>query len=360
MSARSFFVARGTMQARARMRGLSLIELMIAMTISLIVLAAVGWVYQGTMQTYRSHDAISRLQEGARYAFEVIGRDLRMAGSAGCGYQTSKNVLTDIDTEWYKDFFRRPISSVNQDGTADEDTEFSDALRILQADVTREYIVDSHSNVGGQFNLTAANDFSEGQLLLATDCNHAAVFQASSGAGEMTIGHIAGGENDTGDLGNTYMKGSRVYKLKAVDYYVAENAAGVPSLFRQTPQGAAAALTPEELVEGVEDLRVTFGVDTSDPKDGQADYYDDEKADFPYVSGEWISDDTHVDLGADEAARWSRVVSVRISLLMRTVEDRVIPTPQAYTYNGVEVAAADAKDRRLRKVFTHVIKLRNR
>jgi type IV pilus assembly protein PilW len=360
MSATSLFAARGTMRARAHMRGLSLIELMIAMTISLIVLAAVGWIYQGTMQTYRSHDAISRLQEGARYAFEIIGKDLRMAGSAGCGYQNSKNVLTDIDTEWYKDFFRRPISSVNQDGTADSDTEFSDALRILRADVTREYIVDSHSNVGGQFTLTDENDFDTGQLLLATDCNHAAVFQASSGAGEATIGHLAGGENDTGDLGNTYLKGSRVYKLKAVDYYVDENAAGVPSLFRQTPQGAAADLTPEELVEGVEDLRVTFGIDTSDPMDGQADYYDDEKAEFPYVSGDWLSDPAHAALGVTEEARWRRVVSVRISLLMRTAEDRVIPTPQAYTYNDVEVTAADAKDRRLRKVFTHVIKLRNR
>jgi type IV pilus assembly protein PilW len=359
MSDTSFVVGRSAMQLRTRMRGLSLIELMIAMTISLIVLAGVGWVYQGTMQTYRSHDALSRLQEGARYAFEIIGRDLRMAGSAGCGYRTTKNVLSD-DTAWYKDFFRRPISSVNKNGTVGEDTELSDALRILQADVTREYIVDSHNNAGAQFVLTDANDFSEGQLLLATNCDHAAVFQASGGAGTDSIDHAAIGENATGDLGQTYAAGSRVYKLKAVDYYVAQNAAGVPSLFRQSPQGASATLTAEELVEGVEDLRVTYGVDTSDPKDGQADFYDaeDPSKDFPYVSGDWISADNT--LGADEEERWKRVVSVRISLLMRTAEDRVIPTKQKYTFNGSEVAVADVPDRRLRKVFTHVIRLRNR
>jgi type IV pilus assembly protein PilW len=54
-------------------------------------------------------------------------------------------------------------------------------------------------------------------------------------------------------------------------------------------------------------------------------------------------------------------MSVRISLLMRTLEDNVVPEPQTYRYN---LDPADdsitATDRRLRKVFTHVIKMRNR
>ena len=78
--------------SRARMRGLSLIELMIATTISLVILAAVGWVYQGTSQTYRSHDALARMQEGARYAFELMSKDLRMAGVAGCPYPSVRPV----------------------------------------------------------------------------------------------------------------------------------------------------------------------------------------------------------------------------------------------------------------------------
>ena len=63
-------------------------------------------------------------------------------------------------------------------------------------------------------------------------------------------------------------------------------------------------------------------------------------------------------LGATAQEKWARVVSVRISLLMRTVEDNVIPDEQTYAYNGV--TDIEAADRRLRKVFTHVIQMRNR
>lgn len=358
MSATAPSSKRGSMRLAARMAGLSLIELMIAMTISLVVLAAVGWIYQGTMRTYRTQDAISRMQEGARYAFEVIGKDLRMAGTAGCSYQTNTNVLTSYQTDWYKNLFEKPISSLEQDGAAGEVTEFSDALSVLRADVGHEYIVSSDDSGTATFTLTAApQGVAAGQLMVATDCNHAAVFQASAVAGS-TITHAASGLNSSQNLGTTYAAGSRLYRLSAVQYYVANNAAGVPSLFRLEPEGAAATLTPEELVEGVEDLQVTFGVDSSATPDGTADYYTADPAfpGIPYLTGAWIDSDAA--LGANAKERWARVVSVRISLLMRSVEDRVVPVKQHYNFNGT--TDITAPDLRLRKVFTHVIKLRNR
>jgi type IV pilus assembly protein PilW len=361
MSITDKFVVRDALQTRARMRGLSLIELMIATTISLIVLAAVGWIYQGTMQTYRSHDAISRLQEGARYAFEVMGRDVRMAGATGCSRLSEANVFND-KAEWYGNLFERPLESVNfsAGAAAGDINDMSDALRVLTVDVAREYIVDSH--VGSTFTLTADHDVSDGQLMLATNCNHAALFQASA-ADDATISHDTGGVpgNSIAELGKegaaiAFAKGSRLYKMNAVTYYVAQNAAGVPSLFRTIPTGSEATPTAEELVEGVEDMRVTFGVDDSVPADGQVDFHDSETAGSPYVSGDFVNTDAA--LGATVQERWNRVMSVRISLLMRSVEDRVIAEPQVYKFNGDD--AIDAPDRRLRKVFTHVIKLRNR
>src|SRR5690349_4677422 len=87
----------------SQMKGLTLLELMIAMTLGLVIVAAVGWIYVRTTQTYRLQDSAARLQEGARYAFELISNDLRMAGSAGCSYQTSADVLNT--TVWYKNLF---------------------------------------------------------------------------------------------------------------------------------------------------------------------------------------------------------------------------------------------------------------
>src|SRR5262245_33194165 len=130
-----------TPMLRSRMTGLTLVELMIAMTLGLISVAAVGWVYLGTMQTYRTHDAMSRLQEGARHAFELIGKDLRMTGVTGCSYSTTMNVL-NTSTNQYRNLFLQPIISSAKNGAGD--TTYSDALTVLRADVSREYIVSAH------------------------------------------------------------------------------------------------------------------------------------------------------------------------------------------------------------------------
>jgi len=334
------------------MKGLSLIELMIAMTLGLATVAAVGWVYLGTMKTYRAHDASSRIQEGARHAFELIGKDLRMTGTVGCPYATQTNVITNYGTEWYADLFDQPLISIEQDATdVGEVNEFSDAVSILRADVSKEFIVQNHDSVAMTFTLPADHGIQDGELMVVTDCSHAAVFQAT-GPTSTTVGHSPGGTpgNSSGVLGATYTPGSRLYRLKAVTYYIAPNAAGVPSLFRLVPTGSSATPTPEELVEGVEDLQVTYGADTDSPKNGVVDL----------VGGVGYITATDVDslAGVDVPEKWGRVVSVRVSLLMSTAEDRIVATSQTYAYNGG--SAITAPDLRMRKVFTHVIKLRNR
>jgi len=66
--------------ASGRQAGLTLVEIMIALTLGLIVLLAVGSIYLGSRQTYRVQEDNARLQEAGRYALEVIGRSIRQAG----------------------------------------------------------------------------------------------------------------------------------------------------------------------------------------------------------------------------------------------------------------------------------------
>ena len=61
--------------------GFSLVELMIAITLGLIVLLAVGSIYVGSRQTYRVQEDNARIQEAGRYALEVLGRSIRQAGA---------------------------------------------------------------------------------------------------------------------------------------------------------------------------------------------------------------------------------------------------------------------------------------
>jgi type IV pilus assembly protein PilW len=84
-------------------------------------------------------------------------------------------------------------------------------------------------------------------------------------------------------------------------------------------------------------MRVTYGVDTGG----------DEYADA-YVNAAGVTD-------------WSRVVSVRVSLLIKSNEDFVTDTPVPVTFvDGTVVNNGANADRRLRLVFSTTVGLRNR
>jgi type IV pilus assembly protein PilW len=96
----------------------------------------------------------------------------------------------------------------------------------------------------------------------------------------------------------------------------------------------------EEIVEGVENMQITYGVDTDAIMDGTANRY------LPAAS-----------FAPTGASDWARVVSVRISLLLASAEDGMTDSPQSYNFNGGIVTSAD---RRLYQVMTTTLTLRNR
>lgn len=65
----------------SRQVGLTLVEIMVALTVGFIVVAAIGSIYLSSRQTYRVQEDNARLQEAGKYALEVIGRSLRQAGA---------------------------------------------------------------------------------------------------------------------------------------------------------------------------------------------------------------------------------------------------------------------------------------
>jgi len=69
-----------------RQTGLTLVELMVSLGLGLLLVSAVGSVYLGSTQTFRTSQESSRIQETGRYAFDVIGRSLRHAGYAPMNY----------------------------------------------------------------------------------------------------------------------------------------------------------------------------------------------------------------------------------------------------------------------------------
>ncbi|MGD8940279.1 MAG: prepilin-type N-terminal cleavage/methylation domain-containing protein, partial [Gammaproteobacteria bacterium] len=64
--------------------GMTLIEIMIALTLGLVLTGGVIQLFLTSKQTFRMNQAMSAVQESGRFALDNISRDLRMAGFQGC------------------------------------------------------------------------------------------------------------------------------------------------------------------------------------------------------------------------------------------------------------------------------------
>lgn len=356
--------------------GFTLVELMISITLGLILVAGVAYTYLGNRAAFRQQDGLARMQEGARYAFEVLDFDIRMTGFTGCTASTTANVLNP-STEGYGNLFSQPLTGFEA-GVSTFPTSIAtsrlqgDALTVLRANTANEYIVNTHNAPSAQFDLKSTHDLKQGEILVVTDCKHAATFQMTNVNDNNTIDEIVHNEGSVVVPGNctkgfgltmagvpdcasangvayAYPEGSRIFRLSGNTYFIGTNAAGQPALFRQalTQSGGNATTIPEELVEGVEDMQITYGVDRSTPADNIVDIY---------VAANLVTDAATP--GATDADKWRRVLSAKVSLLMRSIENNVTTEPQTYTYNNAAPTAQ--ADRRLRKVFTTTIAVRNR
>lgn len=67
-----------------KQKGLSLIELMVAILVSMILLLGVVELFLNTFRTDRTHTELSRVQESGRVAMELVTREVRRAGYQGC------------------------------------------------------------------------------------------------------------------------------------------------------------------------------------------------------------------------------------------------------------------------------------
>ena len=69
--------------AVSRQRGVTLVELMIAMLVGLFLMGGVFFVFERTKQTYRYQNGLSQVQEQGRFAIGFLTTSLRVAGFPG-------------------------------------------------------------------------------------------------------------------------------------------------------------------------------------------------------------------------------------------------------------------------------------
>jgi type IV pilus assembly protein PilW len=329
---------------------------MVAMAISLILFAGAVGIYLSSKSTYVDNDRLARLQDAGRIALDLVARDIRNAGYHGCvrldgGRFT--NVLNGGAGSMLFDF-RFPVTGWDHAAGAwssgGNGAPYSAAI-VPSATAGSDIVaIRGPFRVNQNLRLTAGTTAltsdllvnppdpslnpATGDLMMVTDCEYTSVFQVSSfdtvtGA----IRHVAGGTpgNVSNQLGSAFTPAGQVLPLRTVIYYVRPSGTGSgPALWRRVNRGAA-----EELIEGVERLQLTYGIDTN--TDGLVDRFENARL---------ITD-------------WRQVVSVRISMLVRTPTEEGTMLDTA-TYEMLDAGAfGPANDRRQRALFETTVSLRN-
>lgn len=374
--------------------GLSLVELMVALAISTVILIALVQVFVNSRLIYNTDEGIARLQENGRFAMEFLARDIRMAGNMGClgNIPSDPTELENITANFVVNSTISPIFDLARGGI--EGFEFngtgpggtyslpalypatlvsntvpalntallasavagSDVLVLRFMDGEGVPLVPPYTDAAQVF-AAQPNDIEDNQILIATDCKRVAIFQAtgvSASGGQTNISHASGGTP-----GNTcpnwgvggckradFEKGGQLARFNTMVYYVGIGAYGGPSLIRRSwPTGTS---RDDELVEGVENMQILYGlnsdVDAGERFGGSADQY----------------------VPANSVTDWSRVVSVRVALLVagqisgktsgQSERERDTAT---YSIAGVTMDPP-ANDLHQRRVFTATVKVRNR
>ncbi|HGX92946.1 MAG TPA: hypothetical protein ENK35_06485 [Candidatus Tenderia sp.] len=336
---------------RHKQQGLTLVELMISVTLSLIIMAGIFQIFMSSKQTYRVQDALGRVQENARFAMDLLTYDIRMAGNVGCNRNAIltnqfAGIVPDInsgiqgfDIAGGEASMFTMMTDADNNLTADDIVNNSDAIFIQGASSVSGDLSAAMANSNAPISVNRAlTGVEAGDLVIIADCTDAEIFQVTNINADLTqITHNG--------LNKTYGTDAQVMPAIYTAYYLATDDNGVQNLYQRSigaVTGALAVQAEVPLIEGVEDMQIFYGE----------------------TIGNTIAYNT-----ANNVADMANVTSVRIHLLLATLEDnltgqdhRIAATPpQNYWYvdangNNVQVAV---RDNRLFRAMTTTISLRN-
>lgn len=219
------------MNSLPRQSGLSLIELMIGIALSLLILTAVLYSFAGSQASYRHLTSFSAVQESGRIALEVLNRDLRMAGNSGCGNINSLDHRTPAT-------FNNTVALQTAPGAS---ASVPDGITMRYGSALAATVANSPSD--NRIELVSLAPLGAvvlpDDILLLSDCSATEV---------MTVQSVNSTTNEitaTANLSQRFRTGSSVMRLEAVTYTVVGNE------LRRNGQAVAAGVTNMQILYGV-------------------------------------------------------------------------------------------------------------
>jgi type IV pilus assembly protein PilW len=346
--------------AITRQHGFGLIEVMIAMTLGLLILAGISQYYVAGNRTDATTQALNQITDNARFIANKLGREVRMTGYTGPMRIASTNLLNvsasiplaydlsegiigfdnlvsgAIPTKLNTHINPNTLELVgNTDVVVLRTTQDVQPVMLTADSTASNLTIENVTNssrsciTGSPVSGVCAND-----LLLISDYRKAFFFQASAITAGGVITHTDAGTpgNGTTSWTETFTTVSEVIPYQAVTYFLAEGENGQSALFRQ--ENAESAV---EFIPNVANFQVTYGVDTNGDKS---------------VDGSYIA--------ASAVTNWDNVLSVRFSLLLASENNGVVDTPMSVSVPAFPNGTSIAPNRRLYKSLTFTAALRNR
>ncbi|AWH24895.1 PilW family protein [Stenotrophomonas sp. YAU14D1_LEIMI4_1] len=380
------------LSSRRHAAGLSLIEMMVAMVIGLVLMLGVVQVFIASRTASRLAEGNARAQENGRFALEFLQRDIRMAGHFGCvndqahfvkgegdptintGAATGSGHPLDfsVSIQGYEAPGTGPGTSLTVGGSWPAVTGLPSSISALKPRAGSDVLVlrylaaegvpvtalapAANSVVG--FDGTIGKRLLEGGVAAPTlfgvaDCSHVNVFKGTYAEGQVTASGANLDRYTVQPTGQTM-----IYRAESVVYFVGTSGTtGEPALMRARSDGADGYAAAEELVEGIENLQLLFGLDSTaaitstTPPTGN-------------ITTVAIASGVSTGTNAAAAAQWRRVGQVQVGILARSPQpSQAEAATDALRYPrmlGVGFAPSTPNDARYRAAYESTIALRNR
>jgi len=288
--------------------GFTLVELMITLLLSSLLIAAIGKVFIDSGNAFKKQKTLSYLVEDGRYAQLILAKELRRAG-----------------------FLRNPKAT----GGFPQDIFIND-VNVLGSGIS----LASGEFIKGSFNKTgfAGDSFDINHLIFryqlndTSDLSGGGAFDASPCTRNI---HLTAGEDPAKQkiVVTLFFQVNFDKKTNAPVLYCTAKRRNLdfPADNKRNPTSVAIPL-----ISNVERLYVLYGVDT-----------DGDKAANQY-------------LRADQVINWGNVVSTRIFLVLASEDKYIAYKAPSYSINGHAYPVTSPADKRIYKVFTTTIAMRNR
>ena len=316
-----------------KQKGFTLVEMMISLFIGGLILGGVMFTYIGMKVTTKDTMTIGELQESGRLAINIMQRDIEQIGFWGTYYDDS---FTSVNTEALSNPLNDCFEGLNNGSFPDLATASNfRTIYAKVADVSKELNCVTSPVKGTdiiQLKFLQGDQLTESET--QTSENY---FIAEQERAQFKRGEITGSSVNA----SIWPYSHHVYYISEQTYKVNNKNLTVPALMRKRLVGGN--ITTETIMEGVENMRFVFGLDTN--SDNRVDTYRS------------IKSMEHTD--------WENrkgILTVQVFLLIRALE----PDPGVKIKNQTYILGEDEDKRELkftdsfrRTVFTTTIRLNN-